>query len=411
METYKRTHPWLTFDLNMQAASASLWLLLGEARSKCGHLAGVPLMPETAELLHDVYLAKGVHATTAIEGNTLNEQEVLEIIQKQKNRPPSQDYLQKEVENVIEAANNILDDVEQYGERPISVSGIMEYNSSVLQGLELEDYAVPGQISKVPVGVLGYRGVLPSESLGLFDRLCDWLNSDTYRPPDEDAACVYGLIKSIMAHLYLVWIHPFGDGNGRAARLLEVRFLMEAGVPSAASHLLSNHYNRTRTEYYRQLAAASRNGGNPLPFIEYAVSGFVEQIREQLQFVKYQQWDVSWINYVHECYQGAHTVAAKRQRDLVLELSNHNTPVARREIRRLSPLLAEQYAGKTGKTLTRDLNAVVKTGLVKRNTHGYRALKESILHFLPRSKQGAVEAQIEEARELTEEGGQLRLDI
>jgi Fic family protein len=45
---------------------------------------------------------------------------------------------------------------------------------------------------------------------------------------------VIGVIKSIIAHLYLAWIHPFGDGNGRTARLLEVRFLMEAGVPSAA---------------------------------------------------------------------------------------------------------------------------------------------------------------------------------
>lgn len=70
------------------------------------------------------------------------------------------------------------------------------------------------------------------------------------------------ILKAIAAHLYLAWIHPF-DGNGRTARLMELRLLLAAGVTTPATHLLSNHYNLTRGEYYRQLDAASRTG-NPL---------------------------------------------------------------------------------------------------------------------------------------------------
>lgn len=40
------------------------------------HLAGALLKPETADEMNLVYLAKGAHATTAIEGNTLSEEEV-----------------------------------------------------------------------------------------------------------------------------------------------------------------------------------------------------------------------------------------------------------------------------------------------------------------------------------------------
>lgn len=52
--------------------------MLGEAASKCEHIAGVPLRPSVAQELHRLYLAKGALATTAIEGNTLTENEVLQ---------------------------------------------------------------------------------------------------------------------------------------------------------------------------------------------------------------------------------------------------------------------------------------------------------------------------------------------
>jgi Fic family protein len=42
--------------------------------------------------------------------------------------------------------------------------------------------------------------------------------------------------------------HPFGDGNGRVARLIEVQILSESGViPDVATGLLSDHYSKTRT--------------------------------------------------------------------------------------------------------------------------------------------------------------------
>lgn len=57
---------------------------------------------------------------------------------------------------------------------------------------------------------------------------------------------MYAIFKAVVAHLYLAWIHPVGDGNGRTARLVEFQILLSSGVPSPAAHLLSNHYNQTR---------------------------------------------------------------------------------------------------------------------------------------------------------------------
>ncbi len=57
MRKYEKSHPWLTFRANLQGAPPTLWLLLGEARSKSEHIAGVPLRPATAERLHQLFLA------------------------------------------------------------------------------------------------------------------------------------------------------------------------------------------------------------------------------------------------------------------------------------------------------------------------------------------------------------------
>lgn len=40
MRTFERTHPWISFRIDLRKAGPSLWLLLGEAASKCEHVAG-----------------------------------------------------------------------------------------------------------------------------------------------------------------------------------------------------------------------------------------------------------------------------------------------------------------------------------------------------------------------------------
>src|SRR5262245_57687191 len=103
MRTYERTHSWLRFHVDLDRAPHNLWLLLGEAASKCEHVAGVPLKPAIHEHFNEMYLAKGVLSTTAIEGNTLSEKDVLAHIQGTLKLPPSKEYLGLEVENIIQA--------------------------------------------------------------------------------------------------------------------------------------------------------------------------------------------------------------------------------------------------------------------------------------------------------------------
>lgn len=379
---YSQTHPWITFTLDLSHAGAEFWMLLGEARSKTEHLEGSLLKPEVAVEMNRVFLAKGVHATTAIEGNTLSEADVQGVIDGTLTLPPSQEYLAREVKNIVAAYNNIKDHLVAGGSPEIDVALIKEFNRQVLEGLELDDDVVPGDVRGHSVAVGSYRGAPADECELLLGLLCAWLEGPTFAASSPEWRVPMALLKAMTAHLYLAWIHPFGDGNGRTARLIELQTLLAAGMPMPATHLLSNHYNETRSEYYRQLDRASASGGDVVPFLHYAILGFVDGIRSQLEYVRGQQWDDRWEQFIYETFGHTNTAARERQRLLVLELSKRDGPVPRMQLPRLAPELFVAYSG-TERMLSRDLNALRSLGLIERVPDGWRPRREQILAFLP----------------------------
>ena len=387
MRTYERTHAWLRFTFDMRPAPPALWISLGEATAKCEHLAKVPLRPTTATRVHQMYLAKGVAATTAIEGNTLSEEEVLKAVQGELQVPPSKEYLKQEVDNIIAACNEISTRVAEGRPVPLDTGLLCTFNRQVLDKLPLKEEVLPGELRQhsVVVGTI-YRGAPAEDCRYLLGRMCEWLAGEDFVAP-KGMATIYAVLKAIVAHLYLAWIHPFADGNGRTARLVEFHLLLETGIPSPAAHLLSNHYNQTRSEYYRQLDYASKSGGDILPFIQYAVQGFVDGLRSQLEYVWEQQWDIVWRNYVHELFKDKNSAAHVRQRQLALDLGTRDGWLAVGDVTELSPKWAKSYANKTSKTVQRDLNLLVEIGLIVRETKRVRARRELILAFLPLRRQ------------------------
>lgn len=380
MRRYEQSHPWINFDSGVILnASYKLWLALGEARSKCEHIAMVPMPPDEAKKLQRIYLAKGVWATNAIEGNTLSEEDVQRRISGDLKLPPSQEYLGQETDNVAKACNETLEQLYDDDFCLITPDIIKQANRRILDKLSLDGDIIPGEFRSHAVGVADYLGAPAEDCEYLVDRMCAWLNEESFRPNDEMKIAV-GIIRAVLAHLYLVWIHPFGDGNGRASRLLELRILLSAGVPAPAAHLLSNHYNKTRQAYYRHLRESSKKN-SPMPFLEYAVQGFVDGLKVQIDMIRNFQWNLTWKQYVYDFFDGKKG-AMERRRDLLLGLSTKNEVVSFQNLRNI-PQIARKYATTTDKTMVRDLNYLIKEDFVERSANGYRAMKEEILYFLP----------------------------
>src|SRR5258708_23056279 len=105
---YLSTNPWLTFSVEFRNAPISLWTALGECHSKCEHIAGVPLRPDVAQTLHQVYLAKGIGGTTTIESNTLSEAEVFKHVEGRMQVTPRKEYLKQQIYNIPQGPKRTL---------------------------------------------------------------------------------------------------------------------------------------------------------------------------------------------------------------------------------------------------------------------------------------------------------------
>jgi Fic family protein len=359
-------------------------MLVGEARSKCEHLANTPLRPDVAQDLWSVSLIRGARATTAIEGNTLTEEQVAGILNGTFKAPESRQYQEQEVRNMLDSLTELGNEAMLGTSEPLSVERINDFNRQVLKGLVLEPGAEAGIIRHDSVVVARYRAPCWEDCEYLLGRLCEWLEGPQFVHEDEDIQFALCLARAVIAHLYLAWIHPYYDGNGRTARLVEFLLLARSGrIPLPAAHLLSNHYNETRDLYYRELDKASQSGGDIKSFLEYAVQGFVEGIRDEIGRIRGELFHATWTNYVHEVMNDQPAGETRdRQRALVLALEP-GTLVRRSDLTKLTASVAERYANAGERTLARDLNRLTSLRLISRTSAGYRANTDQLSLFLP----------------------------
>ena len=125
---------------------------------------------------------------------------------------------------------------------PTGYSGM----SKIAIGQWRDDAAGPMQVVSGPVGrrKVHYQappaGVLPAETA----RFLAWANKETGEP---------ALVKAGLAHLWLVTLHPFDDGNGRIARAVSDLFLARADGSPQRFYSLSAQIQRERKDYYNVL--------------------------------------------------------------------------------------------------------------------------------------------------------------
>lgn len=402
---YEATHPWLTFTFQTRELSEIVWAHLGESYSKCQHLIGAPLQPRVAWDLARVYMRRGALASAAIEGNTLSEDEVNELLDNNKRLPESQQYLEQEVVNVLDALASVRQEVwDEDGAFRLTPEWILGKHEALMRDLEVADHVNPGQYRDIAIVVGNYRGAPAEDVPFLMDELCRFINNildDARQKLDKtpDQAFFLVFFAATLAHLYLAWIHPFGDGNGRTARLIECAILAHCGiVPWVSTNLLSDYYNRTRSRYYDRLDAASRQG-DVAGFVAYSALGFRDQLREQVKTVQAHQRLVAWINYVHERFQGEpSTDTARRRRAVVLAMPD-GARLTRKEIRYLTPSISEMYDGTSDRLFRRDMSKLIELELIEEvASNKYESCIWRMDAFTPRPEFGVFAPVLERVR-------------
>jgi Fic family protein len=104
-------------------------------------------------------------------------------------------------------------------------------------------------------GEVVYEGPDVEMVSGLVAELIDYLNDD------ED--CPHALVKGAMAHLNLVMIHPFSDGNGRMARCLQTLVLGREGILEPEFSSIEEYLGRNTRDYYNVLAETGEGSWHP----------------------------------------------------------------------------------------------------------------------------------------------------
>ena len=184
-----------------------------------------------------------------IEGNNTSIAEYIETkLARSKKVPPGI----KEIQNIEKAMEYIEENVKDH---PINRAFISDMHKMIVDGLkpppEGEGDATPGEYRKTNLKINKSRHK-PPEWIKVNDymnELLDFIN--------RKDSLKYDLLKAAIAHHRFVWIHPFGNGNGRTVRLFTYAMLVKTGFnvnvgriinPSAVTEMTTLLIYRKRTK-------------------------------------------------------------------------------------------------------------------------------------------------------------------
>jgi Fic family protein len=169
------------------------------------------------------------------------------------------------------------------------------------------------------------------------------------------------VIRAAMAHLNLVMIHPFKDGNGRMARCLQTLILAKGGVPAPVFSSIEEYLGRNTDAYYRVLGDVGQGSWNPegdaRPWVRFCLTAHYRQAATQLRRIR--EYEELW----RRCERIAEEAALPERvigalMDVALGLRIRNASYRSLTIQTAGEEVSEQTAG-------RDLRAMVEAGLLK----------------------------------------------
>ena len=133
-----------------------------------------------------------------------------------------------------------------------------------------------------PDGSLDYRGPDGENVEELLGEVVDWLGEG-----DVDADIV---VRAAMAHLHVASVHPFRDGNGRVARIVQSLVLAREGLASPEFFSIEEYLGAHTQEYYAALREVQ--GGSYQPrrdasgWVAFCVEAHIAQARQRLAQIK-----------------------------------------------------------------------------------------------------------------------------
>jgi Fic family protein len=160
---------------------------------------------------------------------------------------------------------------------PINHLFIRELHRTVVSGLRREGDQTPGayRLGEVTIGESNHRPPWPADVPDCMTSLVAFIA--------EDVEPQMQLLQIAVAHHRFLWIHPFGNGNGRTARLLTYAMLVKQGYTSTADYRAVNPtavFGSDRQGYYDNLEKAdSQSNEGMVAWCTYVLTGLNADLR------------------------------------------------------------------------------------------------------------------------------------
>lgn len=271
--------PALAFSANFRRYTPELADLLARIAQALGTIRGARVLPAVADELRSSARVGTIHYSNLIEGNELP---VIEAERAARGQLAPDTRAKVELINYV-AALDLIDERLDAGELRLTSELLKDLHRATTNGLGREDdpHFKPHHegewrdgIARVVdrlTGTVMHEGPPPDEVAPRVASMFAWL--ERKRERDEERPFVLAGVL----HYGITDIHPFADGNGRVARLLQTAMLMEADVLPGRMFSFERYYAQDRDAYYGALRSVRMNTLNMEAWLTYFLRGLAEE--------------------------------------------------------------------------------------------------------------------------------------
>jgi Fic family protein len=334
-------------------------------------LSKAPLSNQLNDELNRIQIIHQVRGTTGIEGNTLTEDAIEEVIRENSPQNPEE----QETLNAYDALKAITTGKIGFSDCCVTEDMVKSLHAILTKKLN-QNENVPGQYRLHPIKVgRNFEGERFEQIPAQMKAFVAYINSDEVKMLGE-------LIRAVLAHFYLVTIHPFSDGNGRTSRMLEDCILYHSKYNIAGFFSLSNYYYKHRDAYFQSLDEARfKYGGKLQEFVKFSLAGFCEEMQASLDRVMEEYTKIHFANRIQEMVETKEI--SKRQHALVhYMIQTGQSMNENAAMKRTDPVIKSIYgAVKSDRTIRRDLDHLKKTRLLAVKNKELSVNYDGMKHF------------------------------
>jgi Fic family protein len=335
----------------------------------------LPMLPRIASQLQEDLIKRSIFSTAALEGNPLSQEKVSEIIDNKDNIQDTEKS-KKEIRN-LSNAYKIIRGLKKTGSNIIiDEQLIKDIHRAITHNIKYAENN-PGNYRNhvVKVGNSQHGGIymppkIVEDIQTLMSEFISWVN-------DENIKKLNPVIRAAFAHFYLGLIHPFGDGNGRTARIVEA-YILQLSDMKYVPAMLSNYYYKNIDDYYWAFSKSIKNKENDItPFLEFVLKGVIESLKEIKDIITYHIRVLTLKDYFH--FLRIEKSITLRQYDLViLLLEKPFFKFLLKDLFQISPFNV-LYRNVSPSTARRDLKKLLDRKILTINDQGEFELNYSML--------------------------------